>query len=167
MSFYPLRAFWDKEGVTEVRLSNTYIRYTIYKVQLKCADKFWARVPFTKTRRKLSQQHVSGNISFVKECCTCLMVLRHILAVLCEMFSVKPIMTDGNVAEVPLHDLRSRTDLIPLHFYVWGNMETLVSAAPVENEERLHHCSVDACQTVIVYPDISERIRRSMTRRVE
>jgi hypothetical protein len=58
-------------------------------------------------------------------------------------------------------------DLIPLDFDLWGKMETLVSAAPVDNEERLHHRSVDACQTIRVYPDISERMRRSMMRRVE
>jgi hypothetical protein len=31
----------------------------------------------------------------LNEYCTCMMVLRHILAVLCEMFSVTPIITDG------------------------------------------------------------------------
>jgi hypothetical protein len=36
---------------------------------------------------------------------TCLMVLRHILAMLCEMFSVIPIMTHGEVEEDPLHCL--------------------------------------------------------------
>jgi hypothetical protein len=46
-------------------------------------------------------------------------------------------------------------------------METLVSADPVDNEGRLHHRSVDACQTTGVYPAISERMRRSMTRRIE
>jgi hypothetical protein len=36
------------------------------------------------------------------------MVLRHILAVLCEMFSITPIMTDGQVEEDPLHGLHAR-----------------------------------------------------------
>jgi hypothetical protein len=36
---------------------------------------------------------------------TGIMVLRHILAVFCEMFSVTPFMTDEWVKEDPLHDL--------------------------------------------------------------
>jgi hypothetical protein len=35
------------------------------------------------------------------------MVLRHISAVLCEMFPVTPIMTHGEVEEDPLHDLHA------------------------------------------------------------
>jgi hypothetical protein len=42
-----------------------------------------------------------------QECGTCVMVLRHILAVLCEMFSVTPIMADGEVQEDPLHGLHA------------------------------------------------------------
>jgi hypothetical protein len=38
---------------------------------------------------------------------TCMMVIRHILAVLCEMFSVTPIMTEGWVEEDPLHGLHA------------------------------------------------------------
>jgi hypothetical protein len=36
------------------------------------------------------------------------MVLRHILGLLWEMFSVTPIMTDGQVEEDPLHGLHAR-----------------------------------------------------------
>jgi hypothetical protein len=42
------------------------------------------------------------------ECGTWMMVLRHILAVMCEMFSITPIMTDGWVKEDPLHSLHAR-----------------------------------------------------------
>jgi hypothetical protein len=35
-------------------------------------------------------------------------VLGHILAVLCEMFSITPIVTDGWVEEEPLHGLHAR-----------------------------------------------------------
>jgi hypothetical protein len=35
------------------------------------------------------------------------MVLRHILAMLREVFSVTPVMTDGKVEEVPLHGLHA------------------------------------------------------------
>jgi hypothetical protein len=37
-----------------------------------------------------------------------MMVLLYILAVLCEMFSIKFIMTDGYVEENPLHGLHDR-----------------------------------------------------------
>jgi hypothetical protein len=40
-------------------------------------------------------------------------------------------------------------DLIPLDFYLWGNLETPVYAPPVDNEETLHHRTVDASQTIL------------------
>jgi hypothetical protein len=42
-------------------------------------------------------------------------------------------------------------------FYLWGHLKSLVYAAPV-NEEALHHCIVDACQTSHNYPTIFEQI---------
>jgi hypothetical protein len=42
------------------------------------------------------------------ECGTRVMVLRYILAVLREMFSVTPVMPDGWVEEDPLHGLHAR-----------------------------------------------------------
>jgi hypothetical protein len=42
-----------------------------------------------------------------------------------------------------------------------------VYAAPVDNEEALHHHIVDACQTIHNYPGTSERIWWSIMRRVE
>jgi hypothetical protein len=39
---------------------------------------------------------------------TCMMVLWHVLAMLCEMFSITPIMTDGQVEQEPLHDFHAR-----------------------------------------------------------
>jgi hypothetical protein len=47
-----------------------------------------------------------------------------------------------------------------------GHLKTLVYAAPVDNEEALHHRIVDACYTIRNYPSI-ERMRRSVMRRVE
>jgi hypothetical protein len=58
-------------------------------------------------------------------------------------------------------------DLNLLDFYLWGHIKTLVHAAPVDNEEALHHRTVDACQTIRNYPGIFERMRRSAMRRVE
>jgi hypothetical protein len=65
-----------------------------------------------------------------------MIVIRHISAVLCEIFSITAIMTDGQVEE----DLRSTPDLNLLDFYLWGAPKTLVYAAPVEIKETLHHC---------------------------
>jgi hypothetical protein len=58
-------------------------------------------------------------------------------------------------------------DLNHLDSYLWEHLKTLVYAAPVDNEGALHHHSVDAFQTIRNYPDIFERMRRSMMRRVE
>jgi hypothetical protein len=54
-----------------------------------------------------------------------------------------------------------------LDFYLWGHLDTLVYAAPVDNEWALHHRTVDVCQTIRNYPGIFERMRRSLMRRVE
>jgi hypothetical protein len=48
-----------------------------------------------------------------------------------------------------------------------GTPKTIVYAAPVDNEEALHHRIVDACQTIRNYPGIFERMRRPMMRCVE
>jgi hypothetical protein len=40
----------------------------------------------------------------------------------------------------------------------WEHLETLVYATPVDNEEALHRRIVDACQTILNYPGIFERI---------
>jgi hypothetical protein len=39
-------------------------------------------------------------------------------------------------------------DLNPLDFYLWGNVKCLVYAAPVDNEEALHHRFTDDFQTI-------------------
>jgi hypothetical protein len=48
-----------------------------------------------------------------------------------------------------------------------GTPKTLVYAAPVDNEEALHHRIVDACQTIHKYPSIFEPMLQSMMRCVE
>jgi hypothetical protein len=58
-------------------------------------------------------------------------------------------------------------DLNPLDFYLWGHLQILVRAAPVDNEEAFHHCIVDACKTTRNYPTIFEQMRCSMMRCVE
>jgi hypothetical protein len=58
-------------------------------------------------------------------------------------------------------------DLNPENFYLWRHLKTLVYAAPVDNEEALHHHIVDACQAIRSYPSIFEQMRQSMMRRVE
>jgi hypothetical protein len=54
------------------------------------------------------------------------------------------------------------SDFLPLR-----TPKTLVCAAPVDNEEALHHRIVDACQTNRNCPGIFGRTRRSIARRVE
>jgi hypothetical protein len=56
-------------------------------------------------------------------------------------------------------------DLNTLYFYLSSHLKTLVYAAPVDNEEALHHGTVDACQTIRNCPGIFERMRRSVSRR--
>jgi hypothetical protein len=101
------------------------------------------------------------------KCGSCMMVLRHILAVLCKMSSSNTyhyrwIGRGGPTAWPP----RS-PDLNPLDLYLWGHLETLVYAAPVDNEEAFHHRIVDACHSIRNYPGFFERMRQSMMRRVE
>jgi hypothetical protein len=45
---------------------------------------------------------------WLKEYCTCMTVFQHILAMLCEMFSITPVITDGLLEEDPLHGLHAR-----------------------------------------------------------
>jgi hypothetical protein len=58
-------------------------------------------------------------------------------------------------------------DLNPQDFYLWRHLKSLVYVAPVDNEEALHHCIVDASQTIRNYLCIFEQMQRSMMRRVE
>jgi hypothetical protein len=48
-----------------------------------------------------------------------------------------------------------------------GAPKTFAYAAPVDNEDTLHHRIVDAYQTIRNYPGISERMRRSTMRHGE
>jgi hypothetical protein len=43
-------------------------------------------------------------------------------------------------------------DLNPLDFCLWVHLKPLVYAVPVDNEEALHHRTVDAPQTIHNYP---------------
>jgi hypothetical protein len=58
-------------------------------------------------------------------------------------------------------------DLHRQDLYLWGTLKSLVYAAPVDNEEPLHHRTVHACQTILNNPSVLEQLRHSMTRRVE
>jgi hypothetical protein len=59
-----------------------------------------------KQEKTCLNQRVSGNIYMHDG------VFRHILAMLCEMFSITPIMNNGYVEEDPLHGLHARQILI-------------------------------------------------------
>jgi hypothetical protein len=92
-------------------------------------------------------------------------VLRHTVAVQCEMFSIEPIVTDGQVVEEPLHGLHALRTLIISIFILGNTQNPFVYAAPVDSEEA--HRSVGACQTIRNCPGIFARIRRSVMRRIE
>jgi hypothetical protein len=101
------------------------------------------------------------------ECRTSMMVLRHILAVLCEMFyntyHDQWIGTGGRIAWPP-----SSPDLNLLNFYLWEHLKALVYAAHVGNKEALQRRIVDATvKCHFQLPRIFERLRGSMMRRVE
>jgi hypothetical protein len=89
-----------------------------------------------------------------------MMVLRAVRDVLSNTCHDRWIGRAGLTAWPP----RSTPDLNPLHVYLWRHLNTLVYAAPVDNEETLHNRTVNACQTVRNYPGIFERMLRSMMR---
>jgi hypothetical protein len=73
------------------------------------------------------------------------------------MFSITPTVTDGQRGRgEPTPWPPCLPDLNPLDFYLLGHLKTFVYAAPVDNEEALHHRIVDACQTTCNYSSISE-----------
>jgi hypothetical protein len=57
-------------------------------------------------------------------------------------------------------------DLSPLDIYVWGQLTTLVSSPPIENEETLHQRTFNACQTIRNRPMTFERVPQPMSGRV-
>jgi hypothetical protein len=94
----------------------------------------------------------------------CMKVLRHILAALCEMFSIT--YRDGWTGRGAHCMASTLAWLQSFGCLPVGTGKILVYAAPVDNEQALHS-TVDACQTIRIYPGIFERMRRSMMRRVE
>jgi hypothetical protein len=68
------------------------------------------------------------------------------------------------VRDIPSNTRHDPPDSNPLDIYLWGRLNTLALAAPVDNEETLHHRTVDACQSMRNCPAISERTRRSVSR---
>jgi hypothetical protein len=98
-----------------------------------------------------------------QDCGICIKVLRHILAVLCEMFSVSWLMGRQRRTHCMASILArfESSEFLPM-----GNLNTLVYASPVDNEEAPHHRILDACPSIRNYPCISERMRLFMKRRV-
>jgi hypothetical protein len=69
--------------------------------------------------------------------------------------------TGGSTAWPPrstLRSPRSKPGLNPLDIYLWGHLNTLVYAAPGDNEETLHPYTVESCQTIGNYPSVFGRI---------
>jgi hypothetical protein len=91
-----------------------------------------------------------------------LMVLRAVRDVFSNTYRDRWIDRGGSIAWLP-----RLPDLNPLDFYLWGHLKSLVYAAPDDNEEALHHRTVDASHTIRNFPDVFEWMRRSMMRRIE
>jgi hypothetical protein len=70
------------------------------------------------------------------------------------MFSVTPIMAEGQVDDDPLHDLHPHEIWILWIFYLCGHLKILVYAALFDNEGAFHYCIVAVCQTIRNYPGI-------------
>jgi hypothetical protein len=51
-----------------------------------------------------------------------------------------------------------------LDFHLWGNLETLVYLAPIENGETLHQRISYACQTISNGPGTFESVRQTTLR---
>jgi hypothetical protein len=81
-------------------------------------------------------------------------MFENILTVLCEMFSITPIMTDGLGRVGPTAWSPCSPDLNPLDFYLWGHLKSLMYESSVNNEEMFHHHIVDACWAICNYPGI-------------
>jgi hypothetical protein len=74
----------------------------------------------------------------------------------CEVFSVTyrdRWAASGHTALPPCSP-----NLNPLNFYMWGHLNALLYAAPVNNREAFQRI-VDACQTIPNCPDIYERMQ--------
>jgi hypothetical protein len=57
-------------------------------------------------------------------------------------------------------------DLNPIDFYVWGHLKSLVYERPIATRDELRARIFDACHTIKNTPGIFERVRESMTRRI-
>jgi hypothetical protein len=94
-------------------ISLTYNKYKYKYIYIGCNWKLWTNFRhhfhISKPEKMCISTCVRKNYSCklqVKEYCTCMMVLQHILAVLCEMFSIEPILTNGQVQD-PSHGLHA------------------------------------------------------------
>jgi hypothetical protein len=85
----------------------------------------------------------------LKECDTCMMVFRHILAVLCEMFSVTWLMDKDRRTHCMASMLHARFESSA--FLPVGTPKIHVYAYSVDNKRAIHRCIVDACQTIRNY----------------
>jgi hypothetical protein len=58
-------------------------------------------------------------------------------------------------------------DLIPLDFYLWGHLKTVVYATPVNDAEDLWERVQNACQVIRDDNLVSEQIRESCVRHAQ
>jgi hypothetical protein len=90
-------------------------------------------------------------------------VLWHIEAVLCDVFSMTALLTDGGPTAWPPRS----PDFNPLDVYLWDHLNTANYAASFNKLQTLHHRIVDTYKTVRSCLDMYERMRRFIMRWVE
>jgi hypothetical protein len=104
---------WKILVIFYINMWHIFIFFSFYFlknwVYLKGVDKLWERVPHMKTRKNFHIDMYVENLFCelrLKEYYTCMMVLWHVLAMLCKMFSVTPITIIG-LEEDPLCGLHA------------------------------------------------------------
>jgi hypothetical protein len=98
--------------------------------------------------------------------CKCMMVLRYILALLGEIFSMTPITTDGEVEEDPLHGPTS-PGLNSLDFYCGDTWSPLCMQLLLTTKRYFTIAFGMLVRLSATTPAIYERMRRSIMRCVE
>lgn len=58
-------------------------------------------------------------------------------------------------------------DLNPLDLFLWGHLKTLVYETPVHDVEDLQDLIIDGCNVIQATPQIFQRVRNSLRKRVE
>jgi hypothetical protein len=91
------------------------------------------------------------------------MMLRHISDVLCEVFSITPVMTDGQVDDDPLYSLYARKVSIIRIFTCGHEGIPLCMQLLLTSKKHFSVALWMPVSLICIYPNIFERTWRSMT----